>query len=307
MPSRTYPKISIIGAGRVGSSLAAALHARGYPVVSIINRRGSAAIALAKSVQCMTVSTRIADIDATSRIVFITVPDDTIAGAVKQLALVRRLKFANLFVAHTSGVHSSLIMAPLMKKGALAASMHPIQTFPGRSKRSMLKGIYFGIEGAPAALACAQKIAHDLGAKTVVVPEASKPLYHVACVFSSAYLVAVLNVIHQLASTIGLKVPWTKVFGPLMTSAMENTIRHSAGDALTGPVMRGDLSTIALHLKSLAAHAPQFVPFYLVAGIEVARIASEQGKLTHEEFRKMVNQFRKILTSIPTFKSSKGK
>ena len=307
MPAHRYPNVSIIGAGRVGSSLAVALHAKGYPLVSIINRTGSAAIDLAKSVTCKKASTRISDIDPSSEMVFIAVPDDALRTTVKQLAGVKRLKFAKLFIAHTSGVHSSSILAPVRRKGAIVASMHPAQTFPATRKRSILHGIYFGIEGAPPALARAKQIAADLLAKTVVIPEAMKPLYHTACVFSSGYLVAVLNVIQELSTTLRLNVSWTDVFGPLMTTSIENTLKYSPVGALTGPVMRRDLSTISMHLESLEAYAPQFLPLYVVAGLEVARIATEQGKLTGEESRTLVHHFKQFLTTIPPSTKAKGK
>ena len=307
MPSHRYWKISIIGAGGVGSSLGAALHAKGYPFVSIINRTGAAAIDLAKSLKCKKASPRVSDIDPSSEIVLIAVPDDALPRIVKQLACVKRLKFAKLFVAHTSGVHSSSILEPIRRKGALVASMHPVQTFPALLQRSTLHGIYFGIDGAPPALARARTLAADLQAKTVVIPDAMKPLYHVASVFSSSYLVAILNVIQQISRTLGLNESWTDVFGPLMTRSMENTLKHSAAGALTGPVMRRDLSTISMHLESLTTYAPQFLPLYLVGGLEITRIAVERGKLSEEDSRTIVQHFRKFLTSIPPPKKSKGK
>lgn len=307
MPSHEYPNVSIIGAGRVGSSLAVALHEAGYRVVSIISRTGPASIALARSVRCKKASTRIEDVDSSTELVLIAVPDEAISGVAKELARTKRLKFSNMFVAHTSGVHSSVLLEPLRRKGALVASIHPIQTFPEGRKRTKVQGIYFGIEGEMAAVGRAGKIVNNLGARSVVVPESLKALYHTACVFSSGYLVVMLNAIQQLAGKLGLQASWTEVFGPLMTSAMENTIKSSAGESLTGPVMRKDLKTIALHLESLARHAPEFVPLYLVAGIEAARVASEHHRMTEEEYRTVVDHFKKFLTSIPTIKKSKGK
>ncbi len=305
MTSRRHPNVSIIGAGRVGASLAMALHAAGYPVVSVISRSGAQAIAVAKSVKCRKASTRMEDIDPSSEMILITVPDDAVSGVAKGLANVKRLRFRNVFIAHTSGVLSSAILAPLRKRGALVASVHPVQTFPEGRKRTKLEGICFGVDGETNAVTRAEKLIHDLGSRMVVVPESLKPLYHIACVFSSGYLIVVLNAIQKLSGKLQLKASWTEVFGPLLTGAMKNTIEHSAAASLTGPVMRKDLKTIGLHFESLANHAPEFIPFYLVAGIEVARVAHEDHKLNDEEYRSVVDHFKKLLTSINTTKGKK--
>lgn len=307
MPKRNYPKISFIGTGSVGSSLAVAFSEKGYPIVSLINRTGASAIALARTVTCKKVSTRVEDISPGSDIIFITVSDDAIRNVAKELSVVKRLKFNNIFVAHTSGVHSSAILDPVRNKGAITASMHPIQTFPKRKKASKVRNIYFGIEGTVQALPRARQLVNDLDARWVVIPEQMKPLYHAACVFSSGYIVVLMNVIQELTKKLQVVPPWTEMFGPLMTSAMENAITRSAGSALTGPVVRGDLETINLHMTSLAAHTPEFMPLYIVAGIELARVARENGNLTLQEYQALVTHFRNFISSIPTTKQSKGK
>jgi predicted short-subunit dehydrogenase-like oxidoreductase (DUF2520 family) len=87
-----------------------------------------------------------------------------------------------------------------------------------------------------------------------------------------------------------------------MTSAMENAIKSSAANALTGPVMRGDTETISMHLRALAQHAPRFLPMYSVAGIEVGRLAAEHGKLTKQEYENIVTLFRQFIKSYPETK-----
>ena len=77
-----------------------------------------------------------------------------------------------------------------------------------------------------------------------------------------------------------------------MTATMENTVRTSAADALTGPVLRGDLETIGLHLKALGKFAPEFIPLYTVGALEIARIAAARGKIPRAGFDELLAALR---------------
>lgn len=299
MATRSLPNISLIGSGKVGSSLALALFERGYPIVSIINRTGTSAIALAKAVKCKRVSTHLDSLHATTDIVLIAVSDDALKNVADELAAATQLKFLKLLIVHTSGVYASDVLSAVEGKGALTASMHPIQTFPEGRRPPKLRGIYFGVEGVPEAIKCVERLVNDLEAKIVAIPIELKPLYHIACVFASSYMVALLNGISDLAALLKLGASWTEIFGPLMTAATENTIKTSAPNALTGPVLRGDTATISLHLKTLAEFAPQLLPFYCATGVEVSRIATQHRRITKEEYQNIIALFKQFLTSYP--------
>lgn len=299
MAKTLLPKISIIGAGNVGSAIGAALFEKGYSVASVISRSGRSAIGLAKALKCKRASTEIQDVAPESQIILITASDGSIEQVALELSKNKKLRFRKLFVVHTSGVRSSDALHPLKKKGASVASVHPIQTFPnGQSVsylRSKLKGIYYGIDGDDSAIKLAEALVKDLEGRSIVVPTKLKPLYHAACVFSSSYLMVLMNAISELSSHLKLKASWTEVFGPLMTTSMENTIKHSASEALTGPILRGDLATIGAHLKALAGHAPQFLPLYTTGGLEIARIAKSNGKIQQEQYDELLSHFKKFI------------
>ena len=101
-----------------------------------------------------------------------------------------------------------------------------------------------------------------------------------------------MHAVASLSTTARLGVPWTEAYGPLMTATMENTVRSSPADALTGPVLRGDLDTIGIHLEALEKFAPEFVPLYTVGALEVARVAVSRGKLPREQYAEMLAAFR---------------
>jgi predicted short-subunit dehydrogenase-like oxidoreductase (DUF2520 family) len=310
MPTH-YPKVSVIGAGIVGSTIAIALFEKGYSIASIIDRIGGSAIGLARSVKCKKASTQITDIAPNSNIILIAVSDDAIETVALQLSKVKINNFKKLLVIHCSGVYSADILQPIRKKCAATASMHPIQTFPtsqrGGKLLSKLKGIYYGIDGDPEAIQMVEKIVQELGGKSVVIQKELKPLYHIACVFASNYMTMFLNAVNDLARTLNLKASWTEVFGPLMTTTMENVVRESAPSALTGPIVRNDISTIELHLKTLLQYAPQFLPLYTIGGIEIARIAKENQRINQESFNDIVAKFRKFIQTNSIKKITKVK
>ncbi len=299
MPASRFPRVAIVGAGAVGSSIGRALHESGYPVVSVISRTGKDAVSLAREVKCRRASTEIGDLPAETDILLLTLPDGAIGPVAAQVAKLKSLKFGRLFAAHCSGVHSAGILQPIRRRGALVASMHPIQTFPsGRSRgaqRAKLRGISFGIEGEEGALRRAERIVADLGARALVIATELKPLYHAACVFASNYMMVQLNAISELTACIGNPAPWHEMFGPLMTATIENAVRATPAASLTGPIIRGDFSTVELHLAALSSYAPQFLPLYISAGIEVARVGRERGSIGPEEFGEIVGRFRKFL------------
>jgi predicted short-subunit dehydrogenase-like oxidoreductase (DUF2520 family) len=298
------PRLSVIGAGTVGTTLAVALAAKGYEVSSVVSRTGSRALALAKAVRCARASTSVADLSPETEILLVTVPDGAIAEVAKQVAAVKHLRFKKMFIAHTSGVHAADVLAPVKRKGAAVGSVHPIQSFPRQlapaQLRSRLRGIYYGVDGEPLAIRKAENLVADLGGRAVEIPAELRPLYHVACVFASSYLMVLTNAISELSGALPLGRSWTEVFGPLMTASMEHTVRHSAAEALTGPILRKDDATIDAHLAALAERAPHLLPLYTVSGIEVARLARRGGQLSPEDFDRLVQRFRKFIKSQPT-------
>lgn len=299
MPPPRLPRVSIVGAGSVGSSLGRALRDRGYPIVSIISRTGGPAISLARAVQCKKASTEIGDLSAATECLLLTVPDAAIREVATRCAKLKSLNFAKLFAAHCSGVHSADILDPIRRRGALVASLHPIQTFrsprlPGR-RGAKLRGIYYGIDGEPEALRRAERLIGDLGGRALTIRKDLKPLYHVICVFASSYLLVQLNSIDELTKSLGVAAGWQEMFGPLMMTTMENAVQYPPADSLTGPIVRGDFTTIDLHLKALSTYAPRFLPLYISDGIEVARVGRERQRISQDNFDLIIGRFRQYL------------
>ena len=300
--TKRKPSFSIVGAGTVGSTISAALAAAGYRPASVVSRTGAHAAALARGLGCAKASTDAAGVDRSSGIVIVAVADDALPAAAA--ALRRAPLRKGTFIAHCAGAVGSAVLAPLAKRGMLTASMHPIRIFPhgagAAKRRSLLKGISWGIEGSVPALRRAEEIVRDLGGSPVPIPAAMKPLYHAACVFAAGYFTLFLAAIRELALPLDLPAPWSAVFGPLIAGAMEHAVRDGADAPLTGPIPRGDVATVRLHLEALAASAPHLLPVYTALGIEAARTARRRGMLDDDGYRGVVACFRSF---VRTFKA----
>ncbi len=292
-------KVSIIGTGTVGSVIAMALFKKGYPIASLINRTGAPAKLLAKRVRCTRVSTVADDIARETRILCIAVSDDAILPIVEQLQRLKSVNYKQMFIIHFSGVHTTALLQPLKRRGAIVASIHPVQSFPRNTplhrNLPLLRGCYYGIEGDDTALTRAEKFVADLGGKTIVISRELKPLYHATCVFASNYFVVLINAIKELAASAKIYLSWTEIFGPLMTSSMRHAIDIGPAAALTGPMVRRDITTLRTHVKSLDQAAPQLVPLYIICAIEAARILKQSGRMSQEEYSGILKELKNTL------------
>jgi predicted short-subunit dehydrogenase-like oxidoreductase (DUF2520 family) len=292
-------RVSIVGAGMVGSALAFGLAEAGYAIASVVSRTKKHAEKLASAVDCRVASVAFRDIAEDTEVLVVSTGDDALPFVAEEIAAQSRL--SRPFAFHTSGVHTSSALAPLARRGALVASIHPVQTFPGGHKpdrlRHKLRGIYYGIEGPDASLPRAEKIVYDLGGRSTVIPPELKPLYHLTCVFASNYLTVFLHNIQSLSAKLPLTAPWHEVFGPLMMTTLENTVKSTPEAALTGPVSRGDFQTVKTHVATIRESSPDLALLYAASGIQAAHLALQSGRLSDEEHRRFVQTFETIIHS----------
>jgi predicted short-subunit dehydrogenase-like oxidoreductase (DUF2520 family) len=281
-------KISVVGAGRVGSAIAYSLFKSGYPVLSVIDKNVKAASRLAVKVKCKKYSYSASDVDKDTELILITTPDDAIGTVAKEISANKKLKFKKLTAVHTSGVHTSDVLKSLTSKGVTAFSLHPVQSFPKNNSLNQLeksiKGIYFGFEGDKKSFMTASLLAGVLGSKIISIEKKMKPLYHAGCVFASNYFVTNLSIVSEIASVLKVERNWANIFSPLINSTIENALKMSPIESLTGPIERGDVDTIKMHIESLNKYLPHLTMFYLILGLETARLALIKGSLTSEKF-----------------------
>lgn len=276
--------VAIIGAGAVGHALAQRLVQCGYTVSAVLSRRRESAEALARAVDAPVASSDWCDVPFQTPLLLICVPDDAIEPVAGRLANLAR-PWESITVAHTSGARTTAALEAVAARGASTLSLHPMQTLTLDSPPSALEGIYFGIEGEEDDVVTqAISFVRDLGAEATTIPAAAKTRYHLAGVFASNGLVALMGLVNEMLASADLNpTDGSALVGPLVQSTWRNIAATSPADALTGPVVRGDVGTVVAHLEALATHLPHLLPAYAALSNEMVRLAVRGGRLTPEQ------------------------
>lgn len=214
-------------------------------------------------------------LDDKTSILILAVPDDVLHDVANQVA--RDGATPSPCVAlHLSGALSTDVLTPLHTAGFTVGSLHPLQTVADPwSGTERLRGCAYAIAGEPGALTVARGIVAALEGRPLVIPPALRPLYHAAAVFASNYvLVAAATVARTLAEAGITEQDAVAAALPLMRGTMGNLEQLGLGAALTGPVARGDVDTVRLHLSRLS---PRERRLYSALGLETVRLARAMG------------------------------
>jgi predicted short-subunit dehydrogenase-like oxidoreductase (DUF2520 family) len=233
---RELDSIAVVGHGRLGTALAAALRSAGLDVRGPLGRGES---------------------PAGAAIVLLCVPDGEIAAAAAQID-------AGPLVGHCSGATGLGVLAPHE-----AFSLHPLMTVPSGAPGTVLEGAGAAVAGTtPRALATAESLARAAGMVPTQVAEADRAAYHAAASIASNFLVTLEGAAERLAATAGVP---RELLVPLARAALENWAANGAELALTGPVARGDEATIARQREAIELRAPDLLESFdaLVAASRV--------------------------------------
>ena len=275
--------ISIVGAGKVGTTLGSMLFRAHHRIVAVVSGSVQSARKCGRLVACWVCSDDCSVIPSTTDLIFIAVPDREIRNVAAAIAAVPHLEFDRMYVCHTSGAITSDELAPLATKGARVFSLHPIQTFPRRTsladQRKSMREISYGFEGPKNTLPFAKRIVRQLRGDILVVPKEAKILYHLACVIASNYSVTLIGALESVAAqATGKKLsPYLK----LLTTSIQNATKIGAVDALTGPVARGDAAVISRHLGAI--QNPELRNLYRSLGAFALKLAAQKGTLTADQ------------------------
>jgi predicted short-subunit dehydrogenase-like oxidoreductase (DUF2520 family) len=266
-------RVGVIGAGRVGAVLAAALRAAGHDVVAVAGEsdasRGRAADLLpGVPVLKPSAVARAADL------LLLTVPDDMLSNVVTMLADSGALR-AGQYVVHTSGAHGLAILEPAARVGARAVALHPAMTFTGTAvDLERLPGCVFGLTAGPLERPLAERVVADLGGRPTWVPEEMRTLYHAGLAHGANHLVTLVSEAMGLLTAAGVD-DAAGTLRPLLQAALDNALAQ--GDAaLTGPIVRGDVKTVAAHVAEIERTRPDTLPSYLaLARATLARAVTD--------------------------------
>jgi predicted short-subunit dehydrogenase-like oxidoreductase (DUF2520 family) len=222
----TLTSCAIVGAGRLGTALAAALRATGLAIDGPLGRG--------------------ADPDGVDA-VLLCVPDAQIAAAAAAVT-------PGVPVGHCSGATGLDVLA-----GHEAFGLHPLMTVP-HGDEPVFAGAGAAVAGStPRALAIARELAARLGLRATTVADEDRAAYHAAASIAANFLVTLEGGAERLARTAGVD---RELLAPLVRAAVETWVRLGAEDALTGPIARGDEATIARQRAAVAERTPELLPMY---------------------------------------------
>ncbi len=274
-------KIGFIGCGRTGSAVALLLQQAGYEVVGVASRRQTSAEILAERLGCPALAGP--EVARRADALFLTTSDDEIAMV--SVALAEAAAFHDgQIVLHLSGALTSEALATAAAQGAIALSLHPIQSFASVEQAiTVLPGSYFSIEGDPRGYDFAREIVVQLRGKSFLLDSRAKILYHAACVAASNYFVGLmacsLDLLEEADIPEGMRLP---ALLPLVTGTLNNICSLGIPHALTGPIARGDAGTLGKHLAALGG-LPDQLRIYLSLGLKTVDVARAKGTITPEQ------------------------
>jgi predicted short-subunit dehydrogenase-like oxidoreductase (DUF2520 family) len=235
-------RLAVVGRGRLGSALAAALSAAGLDVLGPLGR----------------------GTPPTADAVLLCVPDSEIASAAAACAGTAPL------IGHTSGATP---LSALDAAGAEAFGLHPLQTFTAAG--GSFGGCGCATGGAtPRALATADAIARTLGMRPFVLADADRPAYHAAASIASNFLVTIEAAAEQVGAAAGLP---RELLVPLVEQTVANWASLGAVKALTGPVARGDDETVDRQREAVLAAAPELETVWDALVAATRALAQERG------------------------------
>jgi len=246
----------------VGRALGRRLHELGWRMGVVTGRSISTARAAVRAIGAGQPKGSLTHEVLNSRVVLITTSDSAIEGVATELAQLGGNEWSGRVVLHTSGSLDSRVLQPLADLGAATGSMHPMQTFSNQNIPDLTNCI-FGVDGSRAALQVARKMIHQLGGLAVRLSGANKAAYHAAGSFACAYVLTLMEAATRLLMAQGFKRRQAmRALLPLTRQTLDNFERVGPLAAWTGPLSRGDFSTIERHVKALADFEPEYLEAY---------------------------------------------
>lgn len=291
-PSLDRTRLALVGAGRVGTGVAALLRQAGHEVVGIVSRSEGSARTAATYLHAPVVE-RIEDLPPAD-LVLIGATESVLEEVARSVSLAIA---PGTVVVHFAGSYGVAPLKPVTSIGARAAALHPVQAIPSVERAvARLPGSAWGVT-CPSDLRpwAHGLIRSDLGGHPVDVDEADRPLWHAASVTTSNGIAALLSAGESILGSFGTERP-ELVLGPLAAGTLANAVDGGGGGAtLTGPAVRGEDATLERHLHALLERAPHLLESYLLAARLVVTGAEGAGRIppeTAERMRRLLEEPR---------------
>lgn len=286
-------EVAIIGAGRVGGSIGHLLAKAGYAITAVAGRSMAAAERARTFIGAGEAYADAAKAASKAGIIFITTPDRMIRETCDAISAGGGFKPGSV-VIHMSGAHSLDLLDSAKSSGSHRAVLHPLQSVPSAEQGiKNIPGSYFRIESDPEAGETAAALVKALGGIELAMPKwrpdkYSASLYHAGAVAVSNYFVALIDYGLKFYQALGAdKKDALKAVLPLIKGTLANIERLGPAEALTGPIVRGDVETVRDHIKAMREMAPELLDLYRALAKQTIETARERG-LIEEKIRELL-------------------
>lgn len=283
-------RIGIIGAGVVGTAVGVVLNNQGYEITGVHDTKSESTQQLVDRIKCTTYSSP-QEVSRSADILFITTSDTAIQGVLDNLCE-NKAFYEGQVIIHMSGALSSEVLDRAKEFGARVLSLHPLQSFASVDMAILnLPGSVFSIDGDKSCYEIAIKLVENLQGEYFFIDRKVKPLYHASACVVSNYLVTLIDFGVKVMESTGIpREMAARALMPLINGTVKNIENIGIPKALTGPIARGDFTTILKHLDCLEEMAPELTKLYSWLGFYTAQIALEKGTIDNrsmEEFQKL--------------------
>jgi predicted short-subunit dehydrogenase-like oxidoreductase (DUF2520 family) len=277
--------IGVLGAGKVGSALGAALAQAGHRVVAASGVSDASRRWAGERLGLEPIPPE--EVVGAAELILLTVPDDALPDLVNGLAATGADLRSKLLV-HTSGAYGLSVLDPAARLGALPLALHPVMTFTGRDDDlNRITGCSFGVTAPETLRPIAEALVIEMGGEPVWIADADRALYHAALANAANHMVTLIAESSELLRRIGVDHPG-RMLGPLLGAALDNVLRLGIA-GLTGPVVRGDAATVRKHVDALILAAPEAADAYVALARLTADRALAAGLLKPEEAERLLD------------------
>lgn len=279
--------INIIGCGQAAGSLAGLwAQAGSVSIGGILNRSVESARSAVRRVGAGTAVNSIEEMGPADYWLIGTIDAQVQPAATALHSSGLNLKGSLVF--HLAGRFGLDVLAPLDDGNTLLAALHPVRslTYSGLSIEGFT-GTACVAEGTNQALAALQPLVTSIGGTWLPVAEIDRGLYHASVSIISNITKAVAWKAQKWQRKAGLpEATAAAVTYQLLASTMEDLFRSGARQSITGPVVRGDTSTIEAHIEAIRASHPEDVEVYCVLARTVLELAQDRGDLDESTLRR---------------------
>jgi predicted short-subunit dehydrogenase-like oxidoreductase (DUF2520 family) len=269
------PTTFLVGAGPVATALAGALRLAGVPVLGLWARRAAPARAAGSTAGVAAFSSAPPDVLLETEVVILAVRDQAITEVAQKLLGTGLINKRHVLL-HCAGATSARdLLGPVAGQVGGIGTLHPLSAIAdGKLSMRALKGTVFGVEGDDVGRATASKLVGAMSGVVLQLDGTQMAGYHAAAAIASNYIVAAIDAAAAVLATVGVAQDRAaQALVPLAEGALRNIAAHGTTGALTGPVRRGDLTTISRHLEAIRER-PELAEIYRVLARRAVEIAA---------------------------------